>query len=145
MKVQTAVVQRVNLERVWPKLEPGVREYIRKTPHETGDIEEIKWFLRAEDGDEVLVITADGEYAGFITFKVQWLDGELWGTMAMVFLEKRFQGSDVLKQAADQLRGILRLRGCTVMNYFTARKGFRRLAPALGFRPRIIEWMREVD
>lgn len=142
--VKTTVVPKQQLHRVWPRLEPGLAVYREKSPHFVGSTEDIFTQLTSAEGDELLVITVDSDYGGFITFKVQELEGEIWGTMAMIFLTRVAQEKNALPEVCEQLADVLRARGCTIMNYMTARKGFKRLAPALGFRPRIIEWMKEL-
>jgi hypothetical protein len=144
MEVITTVVARDQLNRIWPRIFEGIEIYRQKSPHYVGEADEILSFLQSEEGDELLVLTVDGEYGGFVTFKVQELEGEVWGTMAMIFLTKIAQDRNALPAVVKQLEAVLRSRGCTIMNYMTARKGFKRLAPTLGFRPRIIEWMKEI-
>lgn len=145
MEVKTTIVPRNRLHRIWPVIEPGIEIYRRKSPHQVNEAQEIFTYLVSDDGDELLVATVDGEYGGFVTFKVQELEGEVWGTMAMIFLTPVAQDKDVLPEICRQLEDVLRSRGCNIMNYMTARKGFKRLAPKLGFRARIIEWMKEIN
>lgn len=142
--VRTQVVPKNQLHRIWPKISEGIEVYREKSPHYVGTAEDIFTYLVSDDGDELLAITVDREYGGFITFKVQEMEGEVWGTMAMIFLTRVAQDKEVLPEVCNQLEVILKERGCNVMNYMTARKGFKRLAPSLGFRPRIIEWMKEI-
>lgn len=144
MSVQTKVVDKRMLHRVWGRIAEGIELYRQKSPHYVGGSEEIFSYLVSDDGDEILVISVGGEYGGFVTFKVQEIEGEVWGTMAMIFLTHEAQQADALPEVVRQLEEVLRARGATVMNYMTARKGFKRLAPALGFRPRIIEYMKEL-
>jgi GNAT superfamily N-acetyltransferase len=143
--VKGTVVRRDRLLGVCPTLHQGVEIYRQKTPHEIGSLEEIFEFLTSPEGDELFVFTHEGQYAGFMTFKVQPFEGEVWGTLAMVYVTPEGQKAGVLAEAAQLVEEELRCRGCTVMNYMTAREGFRRLAPRLGFRPRIIEWMKELN
>lgn len=134
-------------DRVWElaeRLTEGIVQYREKSPHPVGKPEEVLTYLSQPDGDELFVILLDGAYGGFMTFKVQKLNDEVWGTIAMIFLTEEAQRADALPEAAKQLEEELRSRGATVMNYMTARKGFRRLAPSLGFKPRIVEWMKEL-
>lgn len=145
MEVKTTVVPRNRLHRIWPTIEPGIEIYRGKSPHRVNEAQEIFTYLVSDDGDELLVATVDGEYGGFVTFKVQELEGEVWGTMAMIFLTPIAQEKDVLPEICRQLELVLKERGCNIMNYMTARKGFKRLAPKLGFRARIIEWMKEIN
>lgn len=142
--VTTRVVPKNQLHRVWPHIAEGIEVYREKSPHYVGTAEDIFAFLASDDGDELLVIAVDRQYGGFVTFKVQEMEGEVWGTMAMIFLTKAAQDAEVLPEVCKQLEVILKERGCSVMNYMTARKGFKRLAPSLGFRSRIVEWMKEL-
>lgn len=144
MTVDTKLVPRHRVPELWERLKPGLDVYRLKSPHYVPTSEEVREFLMAEDGDELLVILLDGTYEGFITFKVQPLDREVWGMVAMIFLTKKAQEVNALQEACRQLEDVLRSRGATIMNYMTKRKGFARLAPSLGFRPRIIEWMKEL-
>lgn len=145
MEVKVTIVPRDRLRRIWSTIEPGIEVYRQKTPHYIEASEDILRFLESPDGDELVALTVDGEYGGFITFKVQELEkGEVWGTMAMIFLTAVAQEKKILSEVGVQMEALLKARGCNVMNYMTARKGFKRLAPELGFRPRIIEWMKEI-
>lgn len=143
--VRTAVVERRNVARVWEALLPWVERYREKSPHPVPSSHQLLLDLSTEGGDELMVVTEDGKFAGFFTFKVQELmEGEVWGTVAMICFTPEAQESGVLPQAAEQLESLLRARGATVMNYMTSRKGFEKLAPRLGFRQRIVEWMKEL-
>jgi hypothetical protein len=141
-------VPKEHVLRIWPILYEGVSTYIQKTPHLVGDPNEILANLVSPGGDELLAIMlreddgSNGEYAGFGTFKILQIEGEVWGTFAMIYARPSY---DVLPDAMALAREYFRGRGCTHMNYFTARKGFQRLAPRLGFKSRIIEWVTEVN
>jgi hypothetical protein len=136
-------VPRSQVPRIWPLLYEGVTTYIEKTPHQIGTPPEILHNLTSEGGDELLIIMVNGkEYVGFGTFKILNLEGEVWGTFAMIYAKP---SHDVLPEAMELARDYFRRRGCTHMNYFTARKGFQKLAPRLGFQSRIIEWVTEVS
>lgn len=146
MIVNTQVVPRGQLYLLKDKLEEDLELYRTKTPHPIGSNEELWANWLSPNGDEVFVYGVNREYAGFLTFKVQQLPGldEIWGTISILLVREGFQGGDVLGQIGEQLSAVMRERGCTVMNYMTARKGFKRLAPRLGFQQRIIEWMKEL-
>jgi hypothetical protein len=142
--VRTFVVPRHRLLRIWPTLAPGLTEYREKTPHQMPTEYELFHWLTSPAGDELLVVTVEGKYGGFLTFKIQDLEGERWGTIAIIYLTKVSQETRALSEITTQLGDILRARGCQVMNYMTAREGFRKLAPRLGFKQRITEWMKEL-
>jgi len=144
MNVTCSVIGKPRVRLLWPLVAPGVEHYREKSPHHTPPEEELLQWLESPEGDELFVFTADARYAGFVTFRVQRLDDEVWGTIAMIYVQPEFQGGDVLPQVVQALEVELRSRGATVMNYMTKRPGFRRLAPRLGFQPRIIEWMKEL-
>lgn len=141
--VHAAVVPPEAIPRIWWKLQKGVEGYRGKTPHLVATDEELyKDWLGG--GDEVFVFTVDKQYGGFLTFKVQMMEGERWGTVAIIWIEPQFRNTTALEIVADLLASELRKRGCDVMNFLTARKGFQRLGPRLGLKPRIIEWVREL-
>jgi hypothetical protein len=142
--IDLKVIPRERVEQLWPLLLPGIETYRRKSPHLLESEDELLAYLQSQEGDELALILSFGTYAGFLTFKVQPFDGEIWGTIAMIFVTAEGQAVDALPEACRQLEQELRDRGATLMNYMTARKGFGRLAPRLGFRPRIIEWMKEL-
>lgn len=146
METKGLVVPRAQLIHLSGELGRALEVYRRKTPHSIPANDELWADWLNPNGDEVFAFGYEGEFAGFMTFKVQQLPGtnELWGTIAILFVKEKFQNGEVLGQAAEQLGAVLRARGCTVMNYMTARKGFKRLAPRLGFKSRIIEWMKEL-
>lgn len=144
MEVKSAVIPRAWIPEIWNLLEAGVNDYRGRTPHELPSNEELLRFWTSPDGDELFAFGVDGQYGGFMTFKVQPFDGEVWGSISMIYVRPEFQNSSALSDAAEQLANVLRGRGCTVMNYMTKRKGFRKLAPRLGFQPRIIEWAKEL-
>jgi hypothetical protein len=151
-RVTIHYVPKEHVLRIWPILYEGVSTYIQKTPHLVGDPNEILANLVSPGGDELLVIMlreddgTDGRYAGFGTFKILHIEGEVWGTFAMIYADAGpASEAAVLPEAMVLAREYFRGRGCTHMNYFTARKGFQRLAPRLGFRSRIIEWVTEVN
>lgn len=133
--------------RVWPHLYAGVLTYIDKTPHTVGTPQQILENLMSPGGDELMMMMLDAkEYAGFGTFKILRLEGEIWGTFAMIYAdEEASKKAEVLVEGMKLAKEYFRRRGCTHMNYFTARKGFQRLAPKLGFKSRIIEWVTEVN
>lgn len=142
--VKGAVLARDKISLAWPWLKQGIDDYRNRTPHELPDDAGIFSDWTAPGGDEVFAFATDGEFSGFMSFKVQELDGERWGTIAMIYVVPKFQQGDTLPEVATQLEAELRRRGCDVMNYMTKRKGFKRLAPRLGFKPRIIEWAKEL-
>lgn len=144
MRVDGRVVPKPLVKNLWPVLREGVAVYRSKTPHAIGTEAEVLEALSHPEGDDLFMFSVNDEYAGFMTFKAQDLEGERWGTIAMIYVEPRFQQGEVLPRAAQLLEKVLRRQGCNIMNYMTARKGFQRLAPRLGFRPRIIEWMKEI-
>lgn len=144
MNVKSAVIPRGQIAAIWNTLLPGIEDYRGRTPHELPENDELLLSLQSPDGDELFAFGVDGRYGGFMTFRVQPFDGEIWGTIAMIYVRPEFQRGDALAEAARQLEDILRQRGCTVMNYVTKRKGFRKLAPRLGFQSRIIEWAKEL-
>ena len=144
MSVVTAVVPRDRIRSLWPLLAGGLAIYREKSPHEIPKDEALLQFLESPDGDELLIAIYEQQIIGFLTFKVQRLNSELWGTIAIIYIDPMFQGPTTLPAVTAQLEEILRQRGCNVMNYMTARKGFAKLAPRLGFRPRITEWMKEI-
>jgi hypothetical protein len=140
-------VPREHVLRIWPILYAGVATYITKTPHQIGTPQEVLANLMSPDGDELMVMMLDAkQYAGFGTFKILHLEGEIWGTFAMIYADEEASKLEpVLEEAMKLAKEYFRRRGCTHMNYFTARKGFQRLAPKLGFKSRIIEWVTEVN
>lgn len=140
-------VPRQHIFRIWPILYAGVATYIEKTPHLIGTPNEILANWLDPDGDELIVIMLDRKtYAGFASFKVLQLEGEIWATFAMIYAdEDAAKDVEVLEEAMPLAKDLFKRMGCSHINYFTARKGFKRLAPRLGFRSRIIEWVTEVD
>lgn len=141
-------VPKEHIFRIWPILYAGVLTYIEKTPHLIGTPNEVLANWLDPDGDELIVIMLDGKaYAGFCSFKILHMEGEIWATLAMIYAdEKNLIGEvSILEEAMPLAKDLFKQMGCTHMNYFTARRGFRRLAPRLGFRSRIIEWITEVD
>lgn len=141
--VEVSLVPRMHVRAVWPWMAADAEVYRRKSPHVTPvDILE---FLEDPQGDELLVVSVDRKYAGFLTFRVGEADGEIWGTLGMIVLTPEAQAEgDVLEEMKKQVEEILKVRGCNVMNYLTRRKGFKRLAPRLGFEPGLIEWRRRI-
>ena len=138
--IQTAIVQKQNLVRVWPNLRQSVEEYSAKNPEfMPDDPDELIPLWAHPDGDNVLVVTREGEYAGFLTFKVQEIGLQRWATIGIIQLSE-----GILKEVTKQLEERLRELGCQRMSYFALRRGFERLAPSLGFRPRIIEYTKEL-
>jgi hypothetical protein len=65
----------------------------------------------------------------------------------MIYIDKKtlVGETSVLAKAMPLAKELFKKLGCTHINYFTARAGFQRLAPRLGFSSRIIEWIMEVD
>jgi hypothetical protein len=123
---------------LWPFLYKGVVTYNAKSPHQTASPEAVLLDLTSPGGDELLVITQEGEYAGFLTYKEIELEGERCGAIAMIFAD------EVLAAAMPAIKSHFQQLGCTRISFFTARRGFIKAAPRLGFRPRIIEWTMEV-
>lgn len=139
------VVPRESVRVVWPYMEEDVKLYATKSPHYVGEPQEVLEWLQDPQGDELAVVSLHRRYAGFITFKAQDLEpGERWGTICMILLKPEAQAADVLPALSVLLEKELKVRGCNVMNYMTARKGFARLAPRMGFKARIVEWMKEI-
>lgn len=127
--------------RLWPAFYAGVQTYRAKTPHKIGTPQEILEWWMSEEGDKVLAFSLDGKYAGFASYKLLSVEGETWATFAMIYA----QDDGVLEQAMRLAKPFFRQLGADRINYFTARKGFKRLAPRLGFEPRIIEYTMEVN
>lgn len=140
-------VPKEHIYRIWPILYRGVVTYSEKTPHQIGTPNEVLENWLDPGGDELIVIMLDGKtYAGFASFKVLPMEGEVWATLAMIYADEDVAKEvPVLEEAMPLARELFKRMGCSHMNYFTARKGFQRLAPRLGFRSRIIEWVTEVD
>jgi hypothetical protein len=143
--LQLIVVERDRIPEIWMDLLQGLEVYRDKSPHYLASEPEIFKDLTSPDGDELALVSLDGKYIGFLTFKAQIVMTEIWGTLAIIYLTQEGQAARVLPLVVKQVADLLRERGCTVMNYLTARKGFRRLAPRLGFKARIIEWAKELD
>lgn len=139
-------VPKEHVFRIWPLLYRGVLVYSEKTPHFIGEPSAILANWMDPVGDDLIVIMLDDKiYAGFASYKVIEMEGERWGTFAMIYAdEEAAKDVPVLEEAMPLAREMFRQMGCTHMNYFTARKGFQRLAPRLGFKSRIIEWMTEL-
>lgn len=137
-------VPKNRLWAVWTEILPGLEEYRKKSPHETPTNWDLFRWLQSPEGDELVVFSVGGKYGGFLTFKVQPFEDEVWGTIAIIFLTKEAQHAEALPELARQLEVILKQKGCTVMNYLTRREGFRKLAPRLGFSPGITEWRKEL-
>lgn len=127
--------------RLWPHFYAGVCVYREKTPHQIGTPAEILLNWCSEEGDDVVGFSLDGKYAGFASYRMLSAEGETWATFAMIYATE----DGVLEQAMRLAKRFFRERGADRINYFTARKGFRRLAPRLGFEPRIIEYTMEVN
>jgi hypothetical protein len=142
-KVTVHRVPKDQVFRIWPLLYEGVLTYIEKTPHEIGTPQEVLRNWLSPEGDQLLVVMLDAkQYLGFASYKVLDIEGERWATFAMIYLPNEFAS---FKEAIPEAMRIFKREGCTHVNYFTARKGFARLAPRLGFRPRITEWVAEVN
>lgn len=146
-KVTIHRVPKREVFRIWPILYRGVQTYREKTPHQIGTPAEILANWQDPDGDELIVIMLDGRtYGGFASFKILELEGERWATFAMIYADEEASRTvPVLELAMPLAKELFKKLGCTHMNYFTARKGFQRLAPRLGFHSRIIEWVTEVS
>jgi hypothetical protein len=144
MRVRGRVLGKGEILSFWPWLSKGLGEYREKSPHEVAADDQLYDDWCSPSGDEVFAFGTPEGFAGYMTFKVAQVDGERWGTIGVIWLEKRFRHTPVLGLAADILAKELRSRGCDVMNFMTARAGFWRLAPTLGFKPRLVEWRREL-
>lgn len=137
-------VPRIWISRVWPVVEEGVGKYIKKTPHQIGTPEDIRVDLESEDGDNLLLMLRAGKYAGFATYKIIEFESEKMACFAMIYADENAAGLESLKRGIELARGLFANAGCTRASFFTARRGFRRLAPRLGFSERIVEYTMEV-
>lgn len=146
-RVSIHLIPRKEIYKRWPLLYRGVVKYTEKTPHKIASPNEILLSWMSPEGDELIIIMLDGKtYAGFVSFKILEIEDETWGTFAMIYAdEEASRNVSILEEAMPLAKEMFKQRGCTHMNYLTARKGFARLAPRLGFRSRIIEWVTEVD
>lgn len=135
-------VSREEVHGVWPLIYRGVVTYNEKSPHWTAAPLAVLENLQQPDGDVLLLIAKDRAYAGFITYKVIELEQEYCAAIAMIYADE--DGDSVLPDVMPRLRKHCAQQGCSRISFFTARRGFIKLAPRLGFKPRIIEWTMEV-
>ena len=143
-------VPREHIYRIWPLLYAGVTECLEGTNRSH---HEVLSDLTGDEGEELFVIMLNAkQFIGFVTFRIFNFGFEVWGTIGMLYVEpQREAAEEPLKYSSTTLEdGMVLLekhladRGCTHMNYVTSRKGFQRLGPRLGFRSRLVEWMKEI-
>lgn len=148
-------VPREHVYRIWPLLYSGVTECLAGTNRSH---HEVLSDLISEEGEELFVIMIDAkQFVGFVTLRIFDFGYEVWGTVGILYVESQAQreidkaeahmGSippRILEDGMVLLEEHLAARGCTHMNYVTSRKGFQRFGPRLGFRSRLIEWVKEV-
>ena len=140
--VVVAQVRREDVYGLWPLLYAGVVTYNTKSPHLTAAPEAVLANLLSADGDELLLIVKDTRYAGFLTYKEIDLEGERCAAVAMIYADE--EDESVLPAAMPKIKDYFASLGCSRISFFTARHGFRKLGPRLGFKPRIVEWTMEV-
>lgn len=137
-------IRREEVHGLWPMLYKGIVTYNEKSPHRTSTPLAVLENLQHPEGDTLLLITKGGSYAGFITYKVIELEQEHCAALAMIYADEEKGFGSVLAETMPHLKEHCKQQGCTRISFFTARRGFVKLAPRLGFKPRIIEWTMEV-
>jgi hypothetical protein len=138
-------VPREHVYQIWPLLYRGVGECLRGGLQDAErSHEHVLDNLLSPFGEELFVIMLDrNTYAGFITLQILKFETEVWGTIGMLFVEPQ-EGVDVIGEGMPAIEAYVKRLGCTHLNYVTERKAFQRLGPKLGFRSRLVEWVKEV-
>jgi hypothetical protein len=120
---------------VWKTISPGILEHLSKNEFPLTE-DEVAQLLIDPEGDELLVLTAEGQYQGFVTFKIE----EDVATIGMVYL--KHPGG--LKLLSEVLTQFFRERECSILRFVALRHAFESVAPKLGFHPRVTEFVKEI-
>jgi hypothetical protein len=141
-------VARAVVPLMYPFLYKGLNRCLRGTGRTHEEV--IESLLGTEEGLYMLMIDRSW-FVGFFTLHTYRFQRETWGTVGLLFVdsdklqELKVYSRQVFREGQAWLEEMLRKRGCTHMNYITDRAGFRRLSPRLGFRSRLVEWVKEVS
>ena len=141
-------VPREHIYRLWPLFYGGVRECISSDGTSLRTPMDVLQDWISPTGEHLFVIMQDSKtYLGFATLQLHDFGAEKWGTIGLLYVKHvaNIDTTAALAEGLPQLQATAKALGCTHLNYIATRRGFEKLSPKLGFRPRFIEWMKEID
>lgn len=132
------------LAESWHLVRPGLQRALDNSANEFCLSTVCQCLERGELG--LLFVYVDEEYAGFMTTETIYTDRGKWLSLPYAYStppKERKGPPDLMLPSLKVVEKIAQMAGYLGVKFVASRKGYKRIAPKGGYRPRMIEYVKE--